>query len=141
MPLTQFDFLRTLPFGGGIREVDMKGSLLIKTLDQGKDNKGGGGFLQYNEDLAYDIDNKKLKLKGIPIDPLKIYRVALTDFLLTGREVNLSYLNPDNLEIVGVYEAQTSVSNDQSDIRLAIIRYLEKKNNTPIPGFKTGSNY
>jgi len=131
MPLTQFDFLRTLPFGGGIREVDVKGSLLIKTLDQGKDNKGGGGFLQYNEDLAYDIDNKKWKLKGIPIDPLKIYRVALTDFLLTGREVNLSYLNPNNPEIVRVYEAQTSVSNDQSDIRLAIIRYLRKK--APIP--------
>ncbi len=109
----------------------MKGSLLIKTLDQGKDNKGGGGFLQYNEDLAYDIDNKKWKLKGIPIDPLKIYRVALTDFLLTGREVNLSYLNPNNPEIVRVYEAQTSVSNDQSDIRLAIIRYLRKK--APIP--------
>ncbi len=49
--------------------MDMKGSLLIKTLDQGKDNKGGGGFLQYNEDLAYNIDNKKWKLKGIPIDP------------------------------------------------------------------------
>jgi 2',3'-cyclic-nucleotide 2'-phosphodiesterase (5'-nucleotidase family) len=133
MPLTQFDFLRILPFGGGIREVDMKASLLIKTLDQGKNNKGGGGFLQYNENLTYDENNKQWKLKGLPIDPVKIYRVAMTDFLLTGREVKLNYLHPTNPEIVKIYEAQTSVSSDQSDIRLAIIRYLEKKNNAPNP--------
>jgi len=133
MPLTQYDIIRTLPFGGGIREVDMKGSLLIKILDQGKNNKGGGSFLQYNEGVAYDIESKQWKLKGISIDSSKIYRVALTDFLLTGREVNLDYLHTQNPEIVKVHEAQTSVSNDQSDIRLAIIRYLEKKNNAPIP--------
>ncbi len=130
MPLTQFDFLRTLPFGGGIREVDMKGSLLIKTLNQGKDNKGGGGFLQYSENLIYDANINQWILYDLPLDPLKIYRVALTDFLLTGREVNLSYLNLNNPEIVKVYEAQTAVSNNQSDIRLAIIRYLEK---APLP--------
>jgi len=132
MPLAQYDILRTLPFGGGIREVDMKGSLLIKTLDQGKDNKGGGGFLQYNEDVSYDPDDKQWILKSVPIDSSKIYRVALTDFLITGREVNLSYLNLNNPEIVKVYEAQTMVSHDQSDIRLAIIRYLEIRN-TPVP--------
>jgi 2',3'-cyclic-nucleotide 2'-phosphodiesterase (5'-nucleotidase family) len=132
MPLAQYDILRTLPFGGGIREVDMKGSLLIKTLDQGKANKGGGSFLQYNEDVSYDPDNKQWILKGIPINTSKIYRVALTDFLLTGREVNLSYLNLNNPEIVKVYEAQTMVSHDQSDIRLAIIRYLEIRN-APVP--------
>ncbi len=64
MPLTQYDILRTLPFGGGIREVDMKGSLLIKTLDQGKNNKGGGGFLQYNENVNYDGNSNQWKLKN-----------------------------------------------------------------------------
>jgi len=131
MPLTQYDIIRTLPFGGGIREVDMKGSLLIKILNQGKDNRGGGSFLQYNESVIYDIDDKAWKIKNILINSSKIYRVALTDFLLTGREVRLDYLHPQNPDIVKLYEAQTSVSNDQSDIRLAIIRYLEKK--APLP--------
>ncbi|MFN2437960.1 MAG: bifunctional UDP-sugar hydrolase/5'-nucleotidase, partial [Chitinophagaceae bacterium] len=126
MPVSQYDIIRTLPFGGGIREVDMKGSLLIKTLNQGRANKGGGSFLQYSESLTYDIDSKEWKIKGVSIDSAKIYRVALTDFLLTGREVNLDYLHSKNPDIIKVYEAQTSVSNDQSDIRLAIIRYLEK---------------
>jgi len=51
-PITEYDILRTLPFGGGIREVDMKGSLLIKTLEQGKKNIGIGGYLLYNENLV-----------------------------------------------------------------------------------------
>src|SRR4051812_7084432 len=32
-PITEYDIIRALPFGGGIREADMKGNLLIKTLD------------------------------------------------------------------------------------------------------------
>lgn len=29
-PITEYDIIRTLPFGGGIREVDMKGDLLLQ---------------------------------------------------------------------------------------------------------------
>jgi 2',3'-cyclic-nucleotide 2'-phosphodiesterase (5'-nucleotidase family) len=46
-PVTQYDIIRTLPFGGGIREVDMKGSMLIKILETGMTNKNSGGFLQF----------------------------------------------------------------------------------------------
>jgi 2',3'-cyclic-nucleotide 2'-phosphodiesterase (5'-nucleotidase family) len=38
MPVTQYDVIRSLPFGGSIMEVDMKGSLLIKILTAGKKN-------------------------------------------------------------------------------------------------------
>ena len=65
-------------------------------------------------------------MKGAAIDPAKTYRVALTDFLFTGKEANLEFLNPANPEVVNVYEAETSVSSPKSDIRLAIIRYLER---------------
>lgn len=129
MPVTQYDIIRSLPFGGGIREVDMKGSLLIKTLEQGKKNTGIGGFLQYNEAVTYDAATHSWKLNNIPIDAAKIYRVAMADFLLSGKEANLDFLNTNNPDIVKTYEAQTTPASSQSDIRLAIVRYLGKVSN------------
>jgi 5'-nucleotidase/UDP-sugar diphosphatase len=43
------DMFRAMPFGGDIKEVEMKGSLLKKTLDIGLINKGSGGYLQWNK--------------------------------------------------------------------------------------------
>lgn len=125
MPLTEYDVLRTLPFGGGIREADMKGNLLIKTLEQGKKNIGIGGYLVYNENLVNA--NDKWLLNNVPIDPSKTYHVAITDFLLTGKEANLDYLNPTNVDVVKVYDAATAITDPRSDIRLAVVKYLEKQ--------------
>jgi 2',3'-cyclic-nucleotide 2'-phosphodiesterase (5'-nucleotidase family) len=124
-PVTEYDIIRTLPFGGGVREADMKGSLLIRVLEQGKKNIGTGGFLLYNEKLVNAQD--KWLLNTIPIDPSKIYHVAITDFLLTGKEANLDYLNPTNADIVKVYDAATSINDPRSDVRLSVVRYLEKQ--------------
>jgi 2',3'-cyclic-nucleotide 2'-phosphodiesterase (5'-nucleotidase family) len=124
-PITEYDILRTLPFGGSIREADMKGSLLIKVLEQGKKNIGIGGFLVHNENLVNE--NDKWLLNNIPVDPSKTYHVATTDFLLTGKEANLDYLNPTNVDIVKVYDAATSITDPKSDIRLAVVKYLEKQ--------------
>lgn len=126
MPVTQYDIIRSLPFGGGIREVDMKGSLLIKTLEQGKQNAGIGGFLHYNEAVTYHAATPSWKINNKPIDSVKTYRVAMADFLLTGKEANLDFLNAANPNIVKIYPAQTTEASSQSDIRLAIVRYLEK---------------
>lgn len=124
MPLTEYDVLRTLPFGGSIREADMKGSLIIKTLDQGVKNIGTGGYLVHNENLV--SANDKWFLNNVPIDPAKTYHVAITDFLLTGKEANLDYLNPTNVDVVKVYDAATAITDPRSDIRLAVVKYLEK---------------
>jgi 2',3'-cyclic-nucleotide 2'-phosphodiesterase (5'-nucleotidase family) len=124
-PITEYDIIRTLPFGGGIREVDMKGSLLIKTLEQGKKNVGTGGFLVHNENLVNT--NDKWLLNNAEIEPSKTYHIAITDFLLTGKEANLDYLNPTNVDIVKTYNAVTSIADPRSDVRLAVIKYLEKK--------------
>ena len=125
MPVTEYDIIRTLPFGGGIREADMKGSLLIQTLEQGLKNRGIGGFLQYNETILKE--EGVWKLKGTPIEASKIYRVALSDFLFTGKEANLAFLHPANPDVVKTYEPATSVADPRSDIRLAVVRYLEQK--------------
>lgn len=124
MPVTQYDIIRSLPFGGGIREVDMKGSLLQQTLEGGRKNVGIGGYLQYSEKISYK--NGIWSINNTPIDAQKTYRVAMSDFLITGKEANMDFLNEKNPAVVKVYPAQTAKSHLQSDIRLAIISYMEK---------------
>lgn len=125
MPVTQYDVIRIMPFGGGIKKVDMKGSLLLSVLEAGLKNIGTGGFLHYNESLRHDPATNKWLLNNTAIDPTKSYRVALSDFLLTGGEANLNYLTPDNKEILKVYEQNDPL---MSDIRKAIIDYAVKQN-------------
>jgi len=126
MPVTQYDILRSLPFGGSIIEVDMKGRLLLKVLETGLKNRGIGGFLHYSSDLVLNIDTHTWMLKGLPLDAEKTYHVALLDFLMTGGEANMDYLNPKNPDIVKMYPVITDINDPRSDVRLAIIRYMEK---------------
>jgi len=126
MPVTQYDIIRTLPFGGSIMEVDMKGSLLTRILDAGKRNIGIGGFLQHSPELLSDAVTGAWSLKNIAVDPAKTYKVAITDFLMTGGEANMEFLTKDNPDIVKVYPVFTDLNDPRSDVRLAIIRYLEK---------------
>jgi len=126
MPATEYDIIRTLPFGGGIQQVEIRGSLLIQTLEQGEKNKGSGGYLQYNENVIKEAGT--WKIQGVPIDLVKAYHVAMTDFLFTGKEANLDFLNPKNPGVIKIYE-MASLPDARSDVRLAVIRYLEKKNN------------
>ena len=104
----------------------MKGRLLIKTLDVGRKNAGLGGFLIYHP-VQYNAAGNSWTLNGKPVDPVKNYRVAMTDFLFSGKEANLDFLNKNNPDVVKVYEAETSAKSSKSDVRLAIIRYMEKK--------------
>ena len=125
-PVTQYDIIRALPFGGPIREVEMKGRLLLHILEAGRKNIGIGGFLHYNP-IVFNSAENQWKLNGSSIDSLKIYRVAMADFLIGGKETNLGFLNKDNSDISKIYPAEVSPLNPKSDIRLALIQYLAKK--------------
>lgn len=124
-PITQYDILRTLPFGGGVRELDIKGELLLQVLNAGLTNKGSGGWLQHGN-IKLDKINW-WTIKGRKIDTASTYRIVVPDFLITGKETNLGFFNEQNPGIIKMYPAQTTIGNPQSDIRLAIIRYLEQK--------------
>lgn len=124
MPVTQYDIIRSLPFGGSIMEVDMKGSLLVRIMAASLKNKGIGGFLQYSPELVNVNGTGNWSLHGNPIDPDKVYKIALTDFLMTGGEANMDFLKKDNPEIIKIYPTHTDVTDARSDIRLAIIKYI-----------------
>lgn len=123
MPVTQYDVIRSLPFGGSIMEVDLKGGLLIKILNVSQKNVGSGGFLQYS--AALKNDNGNWLLNNVPVEADKIYKLAITDFLMSGGEANLEFLNKDNPDIVKVYPVFTNLDDSRSDVRRAIIRYMQ----------------
>lgn len=126
-PVSQYDILRAMPFGGGIVEVEMKGSLLTKVLDIGESNNGNGGYLLHNADLQKKDGQWRIGEESI--DGNKEYRVAMLDFLLTGMETNLDFLTEDHPDILKVYPMETSTDHPQSDIRLALIHYLKSLKN------------
>jgi 5'-nucleotidase len=127
MPVTEYDILRAMPFGGGILLAEIKGALLIRTLDAGRKNSGIGGFLHYSEALKYDPAAGTWLLKGTAIDPGRSYRVALPEFLLTGGEANMDFLKKENPDVLKVYPYVPNPSDLRSDIRLAIVKYLEMR--------------
>jgi 5''-nucleotidase/2'',3''-cyclic phosphodiesterase and related esterases len=129
--LVELDIVRMLPFGGGITEVEMSGALLRKTLDTGTSNKGNGGYLQL---FNLKKDNSGQWLVGAaPLEEKRSYRVALTDFLLTGNEYNMAFLKASlddsgkssNPDIPKIIKPDPKDKSDlRNDIRLAVIRHL-----------------
>lgn len=126
-PVSQYDILRAMPFGGELREVEMKGSLLSRILDVGESNKGHGGYLLRNSNINR-IDDKWAIGEDV-IDFGKVYRVVMSGFLLSGMEANLGFLKEDHPDILKVYPIETSNDHPQSDIRLSLIYYLKNLNN------------
>jgi len=90
--ITQYDIIRVLPFGGRVLAVEMKGSLLEKVLEQGQANRGTGGFLQ-TANVSKKLDIGTWMIHGEPLDKDKNYRVAINDFLMSGQEQGLEFLN------------------------------------------------
>jgi 5'-nucleotidase len=104
-PVTQYDVIRVLPFGGKILRATFTGALLSRVLQIGEQNKGTGGYLQ---------------TAGVPlvIDPGARYTLALPEFLLTGGEANLEFLTRDNPAISDIASLR--------DIRLSVIDELKR---------------
>jgi 5'-nucleotidase len=113
-PVTEYDVIRILPFGGRVTRATMEGALLKSVLDTGVTNRGTGGYL-HARGVARDRD--QWTIHGMPLDVSARYRVALTDFLLSGAETNLGFLTRTN---PAVHDVQ-----DLRDVRLALIAELQ----------------
>ena len=112
-PVTEYDTIRILPFGGKVARATFDGSLLASVLDIGMKNQGIGGYLQT---WGVSREGNQWIVQGKPLVPAMRYRVALTDFLLTGGETNLGFLTETN---PGVHDVQYL-----RDVRLALIDEL-----------------
>ncbi|MBL7827810.1 MAG: bifunctional metallophosphatase/5'-nucleotidase [Saprospiraceae bacterium] len=130
--LTELDIVRILPFGGAMNEIEIKGSLLKKTLDAGASNKGNGGYLQLHNIRRDDTAGKWL-VAGNVLNDNQLYKISLPEFLLTGNETNMAFLKANldangkstNPDIPTIIKPDSKDKNDKrNDIRLMLIRYL-----------------
>src|SRR5687767_8241486 len=112
-PVTEYDVIRILPFGGRAVRAAIDGALLRSVLDTGLTNRGTGGFLHTR---GASRDDTGWTIGGKPLDVSARYTVAMTDFLLSGGETNLGFLTRTN---PGVHDVQ-----DLRDVRLALIDEL-----------------
>jgi 5'-nucleotidase / UDP-sugar diphosphatase len=132
--LTELDVVRMLPFGGAIADVQMRGSLLRRTLDTGLSNKGNGGFLQHGR-ISQNAAGQWL-VSGAVLDDKRNYWVTLPEFLLSGNEQNMGFLKAsasadgkgtNNPDILTINRPDPKDKNDKrNDIRLVLIAGLRK---------------
>jgi len=123
LPLTEYDIIRALPFGGGMREVEIPGSFLKRILNTSAANKGNGGYLMHSNVLDYE--NGEWNLNNVVIGDNRFYRVAINDYMLSGKEINFEYFTSRSPEVKKVYPAPAQGS-DAADLRLSIIHYLDE---------------
>jgi 5'-nucleotidase/UDP-sugar diphosphatase len=115
--LTEYDLIRILPFAGQVCEATVKGDLLRQVLDQGAANRGSGGYLQ-TVGVRRDERNGWL-VNEVPLDGKRTYKVAINDFLLTGREEKLGFFSAKNPQV-------KASCQEKSDIRLVLKEYLAR---------------
>lgn len=116
-PVTQYDVIRVLPFGGKVLTADIKGSLLAKALAQGLANRGKGGFLQ-TSNVSQNPSGGGWMVGGQSLDPDRTYRIAINDFLVTGKEQGLDFLKPG---------PDFTVVKENRDQRMAVIDELRRE--------------
>jgi len=121
--ITQYDILRTYPFGGGITLVELDGKKVKEFLKIGQiDNKGIGGFLQTTRNVT--APKGEFFINNRAIDEKKIYKILMPIFLAEGKEQNLSFL-------AGYYTKdyenahKTFKSGVKNDIVDMVIAYLK----------------
>ncbi len=123
--IVALDIFRALPFGGAIYTVEMKGSLLIKILDTGRENSGNGGYLQW-ANITYN--DEMWIINGSPLDTSRNYKIALSDFLLSGHETNMGFLTEKNKGIIAVDKPGKEDTSDlRLDVRKAVIAYMKSR--------------
>jgi 5'-nucleotidase/UDP-sugar diphosphatase len=116
--VTEYDVMRILPYGGKAVSVKIKGRLLQRVLAQGRANRGSGGYLHTANVRGIDpgtwLINDKL------LNQHRFYRVAINDFLLSGNEEGLGFLNRQSKEII------MQQAPEQADMRRLLIEQLRR---------------
>ncbi|HBI16204.1 MAG TPA: bifunctional metallophosphatase/5'-nucleotidase [Desulfobulbaceae bacterium] len=116
-PITEYDLIRILPFAGQVCEATLQGDLLRQVLDQGAANRGTGGYLQTvgvsrEEKQGWLVNNS-------PLEGKRFYKVAVNDFLLSGREENLGFFSVTNPKV-------KASCQERSDIRMVLKEHLAR---------------
>ncbi len=123
-PITPVDVFRILPFGGPLAEIDIKGDLLKKVLNESKNRVGQGAYLQRKK-VFYSDQKETWMVNGAPLDPEKEYHAITTEFLLKGIDLKTLHLNDPG--ITKIYRPDPDDPTDlRNNVILTFIDYLIK---------------
>lgn len=117
-PVTQYDVIRVLPFGGEVLTVEVTGAVLDQVLNQGLANRGSGGYLQSFQ-VAQTADGS-WRIGNEALHPDTTYTLATSDFLVSGRETGLDYFNAET-------NPDVTITATHRDVRMAVIDELQRR--------------
>lgn len=123
--VTQYDVLRSLPFGGSLVTMYLKGAELEQLLTTGRvKNKNMGGYLQLAN--ASWVTSSHFKtgnwfIGNKLLDSNRTYKIILPEFVAQGNESNLEFLKKHT------YCKPSAFKNNDlvNDIRDAVIYYMK----------------
>ncbi len=116
--ITQYDIVRILPFGGSTPLIEMKGALIPELVKNGQGNIGTGGLLHYHN---LSVTEKGIEIGGKPLDPNKWYKIVTTEFLMSGKERNLEFLDYKNPQI----RIWKEIDPNKSEIHRTLIDFMK----------------
>jgi 2',3'-cyclic-nucleotide 2'-phosphodiesterase (5'-nucleotidase family) len=119
--VTQYDIIRTLPYGGKIVSVSLKGSNIKKGLDYAVANLGNGSYPQLDRIRRDDKGNWYVNEKLLDLN--KVYSMAINDYLV---DVSEEFKPFFSRKAPGVLLVNDPVKEDvlRNDLRQAVINYL-----------------
>lgn len=89
--ISEYDVLKILPFGGSVALVEMSGETLQRALNDGLKLVGKGSFLHYANAVRLQ---QQWSINGAPLQPERLYKVAIADFLIDIGDEGLEFLRP-----------------------------------------------
>ncbi len=121
--ITEYDVLRSYPFGGDIVAVQLPGSALQRLLDTGrKENIATGGYIQR---LGAVLADGQWLINDQPLEATRTYSVVMPSFLASGREANLGFLKDYPAEQRATLQiGGQEVRNDVRDLLIAYLGQL-----------------
>ena len=123
-PMTQYDVLRVLQFPGTLSAATIKGAMLERIMNVGRDqrHRNTGGYLQA-VGIEEGAGGLSWTVGGKPLDNTRTYWVVMNDYLLNGREAGLAFIGQHGSDIV-------VLPDPPKEFRHAVIERLEKYGGT-----------
>lgn len=122
--VTEYDILRTYPYGGKLVRVELPGDVLAYVLETGlRANFGEGGYLQVK-----NVDVTDLTVGGKAVEETNSYTVVLPEFLAKGLEARLEilgkYFDGEVADQVSIHGE--AINNDVRDVVIAHMLQLKQ---------------
>ncbi|HAA14230.1 MAG TPA: bifunctional metallophosphatase/5'-nucleotidase [Cytophagales bacterium] len=122
--VTMYDVLRTYPYGGPIKRTTMTGADLQIVLNNGRANKGSGGYLQTTQ---VQYTGSTYLIRGDTLEPDKEYSLFVTDYMSGGKESNLEILKDFTYQYDTATVFRNATKNDLRDVVASYMKYLESE--------------